>query len=293
MPKAAVFWDRDNTLMADPGYLSDPYQVALLPGAAEALRRASAAGYENIVVSNQSGVARGLFDEPTLERIHDRLCALLAAEGARLDAIYYCPYLPGDEAVVEQYRQDSDLRKPKPGMLVKASLERRIDLPASWSVGDALRDVQAGRAAGCRTILLHTDSEPKPADAKDPAVDFIARSPVEAVEIILAHSADGEGKPQAARQAHATADQREVAVVLHEILAFLKTADRRAQTHDFSLARLAGVIVQILALAALLWAAFGWFFAIDDLLGTHMLRMLMALLLQTLALTLFVAASRK
>ena len=136
MGKAAIFWDRDDTLIADPGYLDDPGKVELLPGAAEAVKRLADAGFENIVVTNQSGIARGLFNEADLDKIHDRLRNMFAAAGATLDAIYYCPYLPGEEAVVEQYRRESDLRKPKPGMLLRASLERKIDIVASWSIGN-------------------------------------------------------------------------------------------------------------------------------------------------------------
>ena len=116
MSKPAVFWDRDGTLIEDPGYLRDPDQVKLLPGAATALKLLASAGYDNIVATNQSGVARGLMDETAVESIHLRLRELLAREGTGLDAVYYCPYLDGPDAVVEQYRRDSDLRKPKPGV---------------------------------------------------------------------------------------------------------------------------------------------------------------------------------
>src|SRR5574342_462513 len=117
MSSVAVFWDRDNTLIRDPGYIADPGQVELLPGAAEALQRLTAAGFENIIITNQSGIARGYFDEAALERVHERVVALFAEQGAKIDAIYFCPYLAGDEAKVEKYRKDSELRKPKPGMI--------------------------------------------------------------------------------------------------------------------------------------------------------------------------------
>src|SRR5438552_2369920 len=121
METAAIFWDRDNTLIKDPGYLSDPDQMEVLPGAAEAVRQLAAAGYQQIIATNQSGIARGLMDEATVENIHARLRERFAAADAQFDAIYYCPYLAGDEATIEAYRQESDLRKPKPGMLVQAS----------------------------------------------------------------------------------------------------------------------------------------------------------------------------
>ena len=154
MSNTAVFFDRDGTLINDPGYLNHPDQVQLLEGAAEALRELKSLGYKMVVVSNQSGVARGIVTEEMLERIHERLRELLAAKGASLDKIYYCPYHP--DGVIDQYRKDSDWRKPKPGMLLAAGQEMDIDLTKSWMIGDTERDVEAGRSAGCRTILIST-----------------------------------------------------------------------------------------------------------------------------------------
>jgi len=197
----AVFWDRDNTLIHDPGYLNDPDQVELLPGASRALSRLARAGFQNIIITNQSAIARGLLTEVGLEAIHQRLCALLAAENARLDAIYYCPYLEGAEAVVEKYRMASNLRKPNPGMLAQASLERQIDLTTSWMVGNSLSDTQAGRAAGCKTILVPRGE----AVQRDHSVDFVASSLDEAAEIILKHA-----KLQAKGEAEVVAGKVEV-----------------------------------------------------------------------------------
>ncbi|MBP7933312.1 MAG: HAD family hydrolase [Phycisphaerae bacterium] len=298
MGTPAVFWDRDDTLIADPGYLNHPDQVRLMPGAAEALRRTTAAGFENVVITNQSGVARGLIDEPTLRSIHERVHTLLAEAGARLDAIYYCPFLPGDEAVVPEYRQDSDLRKPKPGMLLKASLERKIELVASWMIGDSLRDTQAGRSAGCRTILLRNGKAAASEPPKDTSVDFTANTLGEAVDIVLKHTRKTE-KTAAAVQPAAPADP---AAILQEILTFLKMADRRAQSEDFALPRLAGAVIQIMAIGAMLWAIFGWLIEpggirtqMDQLLAlqTGTTRLLFAVILQLMALTCFTASSRK
>jgi len=288
MASAAVFWDRDKTLIADPGYIRDPAQVELLPGAAAALRRLTEGGFENIIATNQSGIARGLLDEPALERIHDRLRELLAAEGARIDAIYYCPYLDGAEAVVEAYRRDSDLRKPKPGMLLKASLERNIDLAASWSIGDSLRDAQAGRAAGCRTIVLVEDPAARKRTENYPDVDFAVGSLEQAAEVVLKHTRSC-GKPEPARtESRAGGDST---TVLQEILAFLHAMDRRAQAEDFSLARLAGAIVQILALGALVLAFFGMIRNEPAL--EQITRLLHTLVLQLLAITFFMLSSKK
>lgn len=284
MTTTAVFWDRDNTLIEDPGYLSDPDQVKLLPGAAQAIRRLADAGFENIIVTNQSAIARGLLDEPTLERIHARMRELLAAEGAEIDAIYYCPFLSGPEAVVEQYRLESDLRKPRPGMLAKASLERQIELAGSWMIGNSLSDTQAGRAAGSRTILI------APPDAsRDRSVDFVAATLGEAVDIVLKRTVTA----QSADTETAVADGGVGAVdkTLQEILSFLRTVDRRNRAEDFSLSRLTGIIVQMLAVAALVWAVFGMIRG--DEYGAQIVRLLFTVALQAVALTSFLVASRK
>jgi len=287
MGKRAVFWDRDDTLIADPGYIDSPDKVTLLPGAADALKRLADAGFENILVTNQSGIARGLLDEPTLHTIHERLQALLAEHGARLDAIYYCPYLPGEEAVVEAYRRDSDLRKPKPGMLLTASLERRIDLAASWAVGDSPRDCRAGRAAGCRTILLRPEGGAADPEETDCA-DFVAESLDQAVEIILKYGQTTASSP--GQTAQTTRDNP--VAVLQEILNFLRMVDRRSQREDFSFSRLIGTIVQIVAIGGLLYALFGWLVWPQEPLGVHMIRFMAVLCVQLLALTFFVISAR-
>jgi len=281
MSKPAVFWDRDGTLIKDPGYLSDPEKVELLPGAAEALRRLAAAGFENIVASNQSGVARGLFDEATVVKINERLGQRLAEGGAAVDAFYYCPYLDGPEAVVEAYRQDSDRRKPKPGMLVKASLERQIDLAASWSVGDSLRDAEAGRAAGCRTILV-SELGKLEGVGRNGAVDFVARSLADAADIVLRHTRRAAA-PSPTQFATGTE------AILQEILSFLRMIDKRRQAEEFSLTRLAGAMAQFAALGALVWA----FFAMTDEYGVQIVRLLYALILQLIAITLFMLSRKK
>ncbi len=284
MGAAAVFWDRDDTLIRDPGYLRDPDGVELLPGAAEALRRVADAGYQNIICTNQSGVARGLMDEATVEVIHERLREQLRAAGASLDAVYYCPFLAGEEAVVEQYRQDSDLRKPRPGMLVKASLEHNIDLAASWSIGDSIRDAQAGRAAGCRTILI-AGPDAEGASESNPAVDFVARSVLEAADIVLRHTLSRSAAP--ARPAASD----ESAAVLREILQFLRMVDRRERAEEFSFSRLMASLFQLLAVAALAWAVLTAIFS--ENVTDQIIRLLYALVLQLISLTLFVLSSRK
>jgi D-glycero-D-manno-heptose 1,7-bisphosphate phosphatase len=149
--KPAAFLDRDGTIIKHVFYLSDPAQVRLLPGAAEAIRRLRGAGFACVVVTNQSGIGRGMFTEERLGLIHDEMTRRLAAEGAALDAIYYCPEPPagGDPTVVEHPD-----RKPGPGMLFRAAERLGLDLDASWMVGDLISDVLAGINAGCRGSIL-------------------------------------------------------------------------------------------------------------------------------------------
>jgi D-glycero-D-manno-heptose 1,7-bisphosphate phosphatase len=152
MSDKAIFFDRDDTLIEDPGYINNPEQVKLLDGVPEALIQLKALGYKLIVATNQSAVAHGIVTEKVLGEIHDRLKQLLAEKSAFLDRIYYCPYHP--EGIVPKYRKESDWRKPNPGMLLKAADEMDIDLNKSWCVGNSSRDIEAGRRAGCKTILI-------------------------------------------------------------------------------------------------------------------------------------------
>ncbi|MHC4205477.1 MAG: D-glycero-alpha-D-manno-heptose-1,7-bisphosphate 7-phosphatase [Planctomycetota bacterium] len=152
MSEKAIFLDRDDTLIEDPGYINDPEQVKLLDGVPDALIQLKALGYKLIIVTNQSAVAHGIVTEKVLGEIHDRLKQLLAEKNAFLDRIYYCPYHP--EGVVQKYRKESNSRKPGPGMLLKAADEMDIDLGQSWCVGNSSRDIEAGLRAGCKTILI-------------------------------------------------------------------------------------------------------------------------------------------
>jgi D-glycero-D-manno-heptose 1,7-bisphosphate phosphatase len=188
MAHRAVFVDRDNTLIEDPGYLADPDALRLLPGAELAVKTFMQAGYKVIVVTNQSGVARGILTEETLGLIHERLKLALESKGAHLDAIYYCPFHP--EGSVEGYAIDSDLRKPQPGMLLKAAEELDIDLAESWMIGDSGRDIGAGQRAGCKTIRVRKPQSVPQGAAQDENVqaDFTVRNIVESARIVLRHS---------------------------------------------------------------------------------------------------------
>ncbi len=182
MGEKAVFLDRDGTLIEDPGYLNNVEMVRLLPGVGEALSRLKRLGYKLVVVSNQSGVARGIIREEVLAQITDRMRQLLGNEGAYLDGVYYCLCHP--DGAIERYRKDSDDRKPMPGMLLRAAKEMDIDLSRSWAIGDSYRDVEAGWRAGCRTILLNSPPELKKPGPNDVRPDFEAVNMKEAANII-------------------------------------------------------------------------------------------------------------
>ena len=157
----AVFLDRDGTLNRYVGFLRDIEDFALLPGAADAVRTLNGSGYLAIVATNQPVIARGEVTVPQLREIHDRMETELGAEGAYLDAIYYCPHHPdsGFEGEVPELKFDCSCRKPKPGMLFQAAEDLNIDLTQSWMVGDGASDVAAGKAAGCRTALISDKDE--------------------------------------------------------------------------------------------------------------------------------------
>ena len=149
--RPAVFLDRDGVLVDDVHFLTEPDRLRILPRAVEALRGLQDRFYI-IVVTNQSGIARGLLTEERLLEIHQVLIERLSAEGAFVDAIYYCPHLPG--ATVRAYDIECDCRKPKGGMLLRAETDWGIDLAGSTMLGDRPRDLDAGRAAGVRGIMI-------------------------------------------------------------------------------------------------------------------------------------------
>ncbi len=153
----AIFLDKDGTLLDDVPYNIDPQRMVLSKNAGEGLRLFAGLSYQLIVVSNQSGIARGYFEESVMQKVEQRLRELINEERASLLAFYYCPHLPN--APVDAYRQQCDCRKPAPGMLLQAAADHDIDLAASWMIGDILDDIEAGNRAGCRTILLDNGNE--------------------------------------------------------------------------------------------------------------------------------------
>jgi D-sedoheptulose 7-phosphate isomerase len=146
----AVFIDRDDTIVKDVPYCAKPEDLRILPGVGASIRRLNEAGYLTVLVTNQSGIGRGYFDETMLERIHEKLRKDLEAEGARLNAIYFCPHLP---------EGGCGCRKPATGMLERAVRELGIDLRSSYVVGDSENDVAMGRMAGCRTVQVTGDRD--------------------------------------------------------------------------------------------------------------------------------------
>jgi D-glycero-D-manno-heptose 1,7-bisphosphate phosphatase len=150
----AIFLDRDGVIIEDVNYLARPDQVRILPGSAEAIASLNRAGWPVLVVTNQAGVGRGYFSEAAVVAVHGHLAAALATFGAVIDAFYFCPHHP--EAEVERYRLACSCRKPQPGMLHRAAAELGLDLERSWLIGDRVSDLEAGAAAGARTILVRT-----------------------------------------------------------------------------------------------------------------------------------------
>lgn len=190
--RCGIFLDRDNTLIANDGDLGDPSGVVLLPGAAWGVRALREAGYAIAVVSNQGGVARGKYSVGAVELVNAeterqlRHAAAWTSAASLVESWRYCPFHP--DGSVSEFRREHPWRKPAPGMLIDAAQSLSVDLTRSWMVGDQERDVEAGRAAGCRTILIaraNTDAE----QAARSAADFVETDLLHAARRIL--RADG------------------------------------------------------------------------------------------------------
>jgi len=154
----AVFLDRDGVINVDHGYTHRVEDFELVAGSAAAMKRLQSAGWKLVVVTNQSGIARGLYTSEDYERFTVHLRSQLRLSGVQLDAVLHCPHLP--DATVAAYRLACDCRKPAPGMLLRAARDLRLDLAASVIVGDRLSDVQAGRAAGVGRCVLVRSGQP-------------------------------------------------------------------------------------------------------------------------------------
>ena len=194
---AAVFLDRDNTLIHNDGDLGDPNEIRLIQGAASAVGSLCGLGYKVVVVTNQAGVARGKFTEQDVEAVHQRLREQVKASAlaANISRFYYCPYHP--EAKVKQYKCEHPWRKPNPGMLLQAAKDLDLDLSQCWMIGDQMQDILAGAAAKVRTILIRSDDDEDWDGEQDGVTkkskkirsviikpNYVARSVVEAVRIV-------------------------------------------------------------------------------------------------------------
>ena len=233
MSDKAIFLDRDDTLIDDPGYINHPEQVKLLDGVPSALIQFKKLGYKLIVVTNQSGVAHGIVTEKVLREIHERLEQLLAEKNAYLDRIYYCPYHP--DGVVQKYRKESNCRKPSPGMLLKAADEMDIDLGQSWCIGNSSRDIEAGLQAGCKTILIDMppSHQRQPASSMSPAgasPDYKAVNIKEAVNIVKKYlrSSAGEQKQAPAVTTNQTEPASQAAEQVSEVAEAPAQAEARS-----------------------------------------------------------------
>ena len=188
MTNRAIFLDRDGTLVHARHYPSRPEQLVLYNGVDTGLRALQQAGFQLIVITNQAGIARGYFGESELALMHAHVEHELAQRGVQVDGFYHCPHHP--DGVVAGLSFACECRKPQPGMLLRAAADHAIDLARSWFVGDILDDVEAGRRAGCRTVLVDLGTESLPSlPLRTP--DAVARNTVHALNIIAA--AEGIG----------------------------------------------------------------------------------------------------
>jgi len=326
MGDKCVFFDRDRTIIEDPGYLTDPEAVKLMPGVDLAMRGLADEGFKLVVVTNQSAVARGMITEEGLEKIHDELRRQLGERGVELDAIYYCPYHP--DGTVEEYARESVDRKPQPGMLLRAAKELTLDLTASWMVGDSPRDVEAGQRAGCRTIRVRSATEDDGGDAlasretphleagadEDAQADFTVRNLVDAARVIVREVAgapavaagefDAAGtKTAGAQPVRQPLDKMSNSQVLREIASHLREQELIDEESDFSISRLAATLVQMLAIVALIWGLVsipgimadesGLSVAVENKRIAVHVALLTAGVLQLVALTFFVISRRR
>ena len=175
--KRALFLDRDGTLNIDPGYISDPKLVTLFPDVPTALKKAKDAGFLLIVVSNQSGIARGLIEAENLPKIHERFNEILWKEAkVKIDAFQICPHHPDDAC---------ECRKPKTKLLLDAAKQFQIDLKNSFMIGDSRVDIEAGKAAGCKTILVRTGRGSEEEEVIAQTAAHVVDNLPEAVNLIL------------------------------------------------------------------------------------------------------------
>jgi len=181
--RKAVFIDKDGTLIPNIPYNVDPEKIILSTKASDGLIKLQNSGFLLVIVTNQSGVAKGLFKEKDLEKVRKKIETLFVADNIQLSGFYFCPHHP--HGIINQYSMTCNCRKPSEGLLVNAAKDLTIDLTKSWMIGDILNDVEAGNRAGCRSILLNNGNETewKNGDYRKPA--YIASNIAEAADYIL------------------------------------------------------------------------------------------------------------
>lgn len=185
----AIFIDKDGTLIPDIPYNVNPDLITLQEGVIEGLKLLKAQGYKFFMVSNQSGVARGYFGEEALAGVKQKVQQLLEADDIEFDDFYWSLNHP--QGTVEKYTVACNFRKPKPGMLLQAAEEHQIDLQQSWMIGDILNDVEAGKRAGCQTVLIENGNETEWVEGEFRIPDYKAKNFFQAaVYIADIHSTD-------------------------------------------------------------------------------------------------------
>ncbi len=172
----AVFFDRDGTICKDLGYIDSEDKIVVIRGAGEAIRKLNEAGFKVVIITTQSGVARGYFTIETLQRVNKRLTEILKKDGAQIDGIYFCPHHPDENC---------ECRKPKPGLILKAKRKFNLNLKNSWVVGDKKEDIELGKNAGSKSILVLTGYGKETKKKVKP--DYTVSNIKEAVKIILKH----------------------------------------------------------------------------------------------------------
>jgi D,D-heptose 1,7-bisphosphate phosphatase len=184
MKHKAVFLDKDGTLIPDIPYNVDVNKVTLSDGVIEGLQILQSHGYLLVIVSNQSGIAQGFFSVEELNVVQERINRMCSKMGIYLDGFYYCPHHP--DGIVSGYDEECDCRKPKPGLLQKAADDMDIDLSRSWMIGDILDDVEAGKRAGCKSILINNGNETEWHPGENRMPEYFAKDLTEAAKLIVA-----------------------------------------------------------------------------------------------------------
>src|SRR5690606_8856002 len=184
--RKAVFIDKDGTLIPNIPYNVDPEKITLAQHATEALRMLQDEDYLLVVLTNQSGVAKGLFKETNLNQVRHKIKSLLSIESVHLSGFYSCPHHP--EGIIPEYTKIATCRKPSTGMFLKASTDLSIDLTKSWMIADILHDVEAGNRAGCNSILINNGNATEWKNGPHRQPTYIAFDLLQAAEFILSNS---------------------------------------------------------------------------------------------------------